>query len=337
MVKTVNSIQSPKPVSRIAGLGKAIPDKILTNADFEKMVNTSDEWITARTGIKERHVVEPGTPNSELASEAARNALKDAGMEASDLDMIIVGTVTADMKFPSAAVFIQSKIGAHKAIAFDIAAACSGFLYGVAMADSFIRAGTAENILVIGSEILSSVTNYKDRSTCVLFGDGSGAAIVTPSDGSSGVLSNYLGSDGDLNHLLYCPGGGSMNPATDRELPSEMFTLHMAGNEVFKHAVKKMSDSATVALKKAGVTSAEIDLFVAHQANIRIIDGMAKRLKLPKERVFVNIHKYGNTSAASIPIALTEAKEEGKIKEGSKVLCVSFGAGFTWAAGLFQF
>ncbi|MBS1261381.1 MAG: 3-oxoacyl-[acyl-carrier-protein] synthase 3 [Calditrichaeota bacterium] len=325
-----------RPVARIAGTGHASGTRVLTNFDLERMVDTSDEWITARTGIKERHLVENGTVTSDLCSDAAKQALADAGLSAENLDYIIVGTVTGDMKFPSTASILQSKLGAYNASTFDISAACSGFIYGLDIADSLIRSGRAETILVIGAEVLSSMTNYQDRKTCVLFGDGAGAAVVTRSDDDRGILSTHTGSNGDLAHLLYCDGGGSLKPAMNRDLPFEDFTLRMNGNEVFKHAVRIMDHAALTALEKAGISPSDVDMFIPHQANIRIIDAMAKRLSFSRDRIMINIDRYGNTSTASIPTALNEARLAGRVREGDVVLVAAFGGGFTWASAVFR-
>jgi len=328
----VKNPETVKPVMRITGTGRGIPEKVLTNADFEKMVDTTDEWITTRTGIKERHILETGGALSELATEAAKKALDEAGRSPEEVDYIIIGTVTGDMKFPATANFVQAALGAVNATTFDISAACSGFMYAIELADSLIRSGKAEVVVTIGAEALSSITDYEDRSTCVLFGDGAGAAVFEATDEDRGVLSTYTGSNGKLHHLLYMEGAGSRYPSKDRDLPKEVFTLKMAGNEVFKHAVKTMGDAAVTALDKAGLDKADIDLLIPHQANIRIIDATTKRLKLSPDNVFRNIHKYGNTSSASIPIALDEARKSGRAKEGDLVLCVSFGGGFTWGS-----
>lgn len=322
------------PASRIVGTGRGVPEGVLTNSDLEQMVETSDEWITTRTGIKNRYIVKPGTPISDLATEAARSALDKAGLRPDQVDYLILGTVTGDMKFPAAANFVQAKLGLVNAATFDIAAACSGFLYALEMGDSLIRAGRGKVVLVVGGEVLTSMVNWEDRSTCVPFGDGAGAAVLVPSeDGNdSGVLSTYTGSNGELYHLLYSPGGGSQHPAMNRDLPSDLFTIKMAGNEVFKHAVKTMGDAATEALARAELKEDDIDMLIPHQANLRIIDATAKRLKLDHEKVYINVDRYGNTSAASIPIALDEANEQGLIKKGDILLMVAFGAGFTWAS-----
>ena len=322
------------PASRIVGTGRAVPEGVLTNADLEQMVETSDEWITTRTGIKSRYIVKPGTPLSDLATEAARKALAQANIEPTEIDYLVLGTVTGDMKFPSAANFVQAKLGLSNAATFDIAAACSGFLYAIEMGDSLIRAGRAKKVLVMGGEILTSMVNWKDRSTCVLFGDGAGAAVlVANEDGEeSGILSTYTGSNGELYHLLYGPGGGSLHPAMNRELPSDLFTIKMAGNEVFKAAVITMGDASMEALKRAGLEPEQLDMLIPHQANLRIIDATAKRLKMEHDKVYINVDRYGNTSSASIPIALDEANEKGLLKKGDIILCVAFGAGFTWGS-----
>ena len=329
--------QRKKPVSRIAGLGRAAPERVLTNQDLEKMVDTSDEWITSRSGIKRRHICDPGTPLSDLATEASKKALDRAGVRAQDIDLIVVGTVTPDMSFPSTGNFVQAKLGAKKAASFDINAACSGFIYALQYADNVIGGGSAKNVLVIGAEILSSIMNWEDRGTCVLFGDAAGAAVLVPSNDDRGILSTYTGSNGELAMLLYMPGGGSIEPAKDRDIPSDRFTLKMSGNEVFKHAVKTMSDAAVRSIELADVKVEDIDMLVPHQANIRIIEATAKRLKIPLEKVYINIQEYGNTSAASIPVALDEAWQNGKLREGDLVCCAAFGGGFTWGASLIRF
>ena len=325
-----------RPVARIAGTGHASGSRILTNADLAKMVDTSDEWITTRTGIKERRIVEDGTVTSDLCFIASEQALEDAGIGAHELDYIIIGTVTGDVKFPATANIVQSKLKAYNATTFDISAACSSWVYGLELADSLIRAGRADRILVIGAEVLSSMTNYEDRQTCILFGDGAGATVLVRSDDNRGILSTYTGSNGDLTHLLNCPGGGSLKPARNRDLPSDRVTLKMSGNEVCKHAVRIMDHAALTALEKARISPQDIDMFIPHQANVRIIDAMKKRLKFPDEKVMVTIHKYGNTSSASIPTALNEARAEGRVKSGDLILVAAFGGGFTWASAVFR-
>jgi len=316
----------------ITGLGFAVPEKILTNADLERIVDTSEEWIKARTGMSERHICDDSMATSDLSTEAAKKAMAMAGIKAKDLDIIIVATVTGDTPFPSTACFVQKNLGATRAAAFDISAACSGFLYGLTLANNFIATGAYKNILVIGAEILSKITDYTDRRTCVLFGDGAGAAIVQPSDGSRGIIRTYIKSDGRLTDLLYMPGGGSRHPASHETIDHRLHYLRMEGPEVFKAAVKAMGDAAVEVLKMAGMKSNQLALLIPHQANIRIIQATAKRIKLPMEKVFVNVDRYGNTSAASIPIALTEATEQGRLKRYDYCLLVSFGGGFTTGA-----
>jgi 3-oxoacyl-[acyl-carrier-protein] synthase III len=325
-----------RPVARIAGTGHATGTRLLTNADLEEMVDTSDEWITTRTGIKERRIVENGMVTSDLCFEASTQALEDAGISAHEIDFIIVGTVTGDMKFPSTANIVQSKLKAYNATTFDISAACSSWIYGLDLADSLIRSGKADNVLVIGAEVLSSMVDYTDRQTCVLFGDGAGATMLVRSNDNRGILSTYTGSNGDLAHLLSCEGGGSARPAKDRDYPSKDFTLQMQGNEVFKHAVRIMDHAALTALEKAGISPQDVDMFIPHQANVRIIEAMKKRLKFPTEKIMVNIQKYGNTSSATIPTALNEARKEGLVKNGDIILAAAFGGGFTWASTVFR-
>ena len=321
----------------ILGTGRAIPSRVLTNRDLEKMVDTSDEWITLRTGIKERRLVDEGESNSQLAISASQKALERAGVSPEELDLIIVATLTPDYLMPSVAVLVQQALGAKRAGAFDLSATCSGFLYGLSIADKFVREDPKRKILVIGSEVLSHKTNWEDRTTCVLFGDGAGAVVVTGSlDGKRGVLSTHLHADGSLWHLLTLKGGGSLYPPFDPRLPREEYYIRMQGREVFKQAVRAMESVTLEALETGGLRPEEITLFIPHQANIRIIEFLRERLGLPKERVFVNIHKYGNTSAASIPMALDEAVEEGRLCPGDPVLMVAFGGGFTWAAVLMR-
>jgi len=328
---------SKQPVSMILGTGSAAPKKVLTNFDLEKMVETSDEWIRERSGIERRHILEDGKTNSDLATEAAKKALEDASLTAKDIDAILIGTVTPDMLFPSTACYVQAKLGAKNAAAFDLSAACSGFLYALTIADSFINQGDMKHILIIGSEVLSRWVDWEDRATCVLFGDGSGAAVLGPSDGKKGILSTYIKRDGRLAHLLNTPGGGASHPASHETVDQKMHYLKMAGREVFKHAVRTMADAAVHGIEKAGFTDHDIDLLITHQANVRIINAIGKRLKLSKEKVFINIQEYGNTSAATIPIALDEARRGGRLKDGQKCLLAAFGGGFTWGASMIQF
>jgi 3-oxoacyl-[acyl-carrier-protein] synthase III len=326
-----------KPRSMILGTGHHVPDKILTNFDLEKIVDTTDQWIVERTGIHERHIKADNENTSEFCIKAGTQALEEAGLKATDLDVIIIGTVTGDMRFPSTAIFVQSGLGASNAAAMDISAACSGFLYGLNLADSLIASGKYSKILIIGAESLTNLTNWEDRNTCVLFGDGAGAAVVTKSDGKRGILSSYMGADGTLAKLLWAPGGGTRNPISHEMIDQKLHLLHMAGKEVFLHAVKAMSDSALKALDQAGLTADQIDLFIPHQANIRIIEATGRRLGMPKEKVYINIDRFGNTSSASVPIALNEARKTGVLKPGMKCLMVVFGGGFTWASAVVQF
>jgi 3-oxoacyl-[acyl-carrier-protein] synthase III len=327
---------SYKPVSMILATGSAVSGKVLTNFDLEKMVDTSDEWIKERSGIERRHILEEGKANSDLAAEAAQSALRKAGLKAEEINYLIVGTITPDYSFPSAACCVQAKIGAKNAAAMDIAAACSGFLYALTLADNFIRHQPEAKVLIIGSEVLSRITDWEDRTTCVLFGDGAGAAVIGASDGTRGILSTYIKSDGTLGNLLRLPAGGSVNPATHETVDKRMHYIQMEGRDVFKHAVRTMRDAALHGLELAGYTSKDLDLLIPHQANLRIIEAIASRLGLPDEKVFVNLQDYGNTSAASIPIGLNQALEQGRLKEGQKCLLVGFGGGFTWGSSLIQ-
>jgi 3-oxoacyl-[acyl-carrier-protein] synthase-3 len=320
----------------ITGLGFAVPKKVMTNADFEKIVDTSDEWIRSRTGMIERHISDDSIATSDLSTEAAKKAMAMAGIKAKDLDIIIVATVTGDTPFPATACLVQKNLSATKAAAFDISAACSGFLYGLTLASNLVGNGSYKNVLVIGAEILSKITDYTDRTTCVLFGDGAGAAMVQPSDGKRGIIDTLMRSDGRLTDLLYMPGGGSRYPASYETIDQRLHFIKMEGPEVFKAAVKAMGDAAVDVLKKAGIKSSQLALLIPHQANIRIIQATAKRIKLPMEKVFVNVDRYGNTSSASIPIALTEALEQGRLKKDDLCLLVSFGGGFTTGAVLLK-
>lgn len=321
---------------RILGTGSSAPDRILTNADLEKMVDTSDEWITERSGIKERRIAPPDKASSDYALEASLRAMETAGVTAAELDMIILGTVTPDTPLPSTACIIQDKLGAKNAAAMDIVAACSGFIYGLSLARSLILTGQAGTILVIGVEMLSRITDWSDRNTCVLFGDGAGAAVVRGSDKSGGIIDTYIKSDGSLAHLLHIPLGGSRTPLNAQNVCNGLRYVQMEGQDVFKSAVKAMGEAAVKILERSKISSEDIDLMIPHQANIRIIEATAKRIKLPMEKVYVNIHRYGNTSAASIPIALDEAVRDGRIKHGDKIVLVAFGAGFTWGSALIE-
>lgn len=322
----------------ITGTGAYAPGKVLTNQELEKMVDTSDEWIFSRTGIKERRIVENGQNNSDLCLGAAKNALEMAQISPDELDMIIIGTVTPDYTLPSTATILQWKLGASNAAAFDIVAACAGFLHGLSIARGFILSGNMKKILVVGSEVLSRVTNYEDRSTCVLFGDGAGAVVMEAQNGSddTGVLSSYLKADGTKTELLWIPVGGSTNPIEKETVDSNQRYISMAGNEIYKLAVRAMCDAAIKSIEKAGITTDDVAWLIPHQANIRIIDAVAKRLHIPNEKVYLNIEKYGNTSAASVPIALDEANRKGLLKKGDYLLMVAFGGGLTWGASLIK-
>ncbi len=326
-----------KPTMEILGTGRAVPDRILTNKDLEQIVDTSDEWIITRTGIRERHIANPGEPLSTLVVKAAERALTDAGVAPEEIDLIILGTVTGDSKFPATACVVQELIGAVNAAAFDISAACSGFLYGMQIAESMMLHGGYRRILLVGGEVLSSMVNWQDRDTCVLFGDGAGAVVLGPSHGEKGILSTYIKSDGSFRNLLYSPGCGSLNPPTPENVGQMLHTIRMEGREVFRHAVTSMSDALNQALDKAGLQADDLSLLIPHQANLRIIEAVGKRFHAPADKVYVNVDRYGNTSAASIPIAIDEARETGRISSGSLVGMVTFGAGFTWAAAIVQF
>jgi 3-oxoacyl-[acyl-carrier-protein] synthase-3 len=319
--------------SYIAGIGSYVPEKILTNADLEKIVDTSDEWIRTRSGIKERRIADESVATSDLAAIAAQRAIKSAGITPQDIEAIIVGTATPDMPFPSTACLVQSKIGARKIISFDVSAGCTGFLYALSVADSYIKSGY-DNILVIGADILTKITDYTDRSTCVLFGDGAGAVIVKKTTDDSTILSSYFAADGASWKLLHQPGGGSRIPASHESVDKKLHCIKMEGNEVFKLAVRAMAEASTETLKKANIPPEKVNLLIPHQANIRIIEATAKRLNMPMSKVYINLDKYGNTSTASIPIALDEAVQNGKIKKGGLLLMVAFGAGFTWGGVL---
>jgi len=322
--------KSLRPVG-IIGLGSYVPQKVLTNKDLEKMVETSDEWITTRTGIKERRIASAEESTSVLATHAAREALKEANVKSEELDLIVVATVTPDMPFPATACFVQKKIGAADAACFDLNAACAGFLYGLELARSMIASGASERALVIGAEKLTAVTDWTDRNTCVLFGDGAGAAVLAPVT-NGGILASYLGSDGNLTELLMLPAGGSLHPATAETVRDHMHFIKMRGNEVFKLAVKIMSDAACKALKKCRLDVDDIDCFIPHQANMRILDAVARKMGLPKEKIFFNVAQYGNMSAASTAVALSEAYHGGRIKPGTVVVLDAFGAGLVWGS-----
>ena len=319
----------------IAGTGSFLPEKILTNADLEKMVDTTDEWIVSRSGIRERRVAAPEHATSDLATNAARKALEMARVDPGDLDLIIVATLSPDHFFPSTAGLVQRNLGAEKAAAFDLEAACTGFIYALSIGDAFIRNGTYEKILIMGAEVLTRFIDWEDRSTCVLFGDGAGAAVLLAEKGGDrGVISTHLHSDGRLAELLYAPGGVSRIPPTHEMIDKKLNTVKMQGNEVFKVAVTKLKEVVQEVLEENGLTEEDIDFLVPHQANLRIIQATAKRLKLPMEKVVVTVDRHGNTSAASVPLALDEAVRAGRIKRGDRVLLEAFGGGLTWGAAL---
>ncbi len=319
--------------AKVVGTGRAVPERRLTNADLERMVSTTDEWITSRTGIKERRIAAPEESNSTFSIPAARQALEMAGVDAADLDLVICGMVSPDMLFPATACLVQEAIGARKAAAFDFSAGCSGFLYGLGIATQFIENGAAKNVLVIGSEILSKFTDWTDRQTCVLFGDGAGAVVLQASADDRGILGNVLRSDGSLSELLYMPGGGSRRPPNDRESIEERLPfIKMKGNETFKVAVRSLAEVSSEVLVRCGLEFDQVRWLIPHQANRRIIEAVGQRLAIDPERVYVNIERYGNTSAASIPIALDELNRSHQIDPGDIILMAAFGAGLTWAA-----
>jgi 3-oxoacyl-[acyl-carrier-protein] synthase III len=332
----ISSKATLRPVG-IAGVGSYVPERILTNRDLERMVETSDEWITTRTGIKERRLAGEKETASDMACEAGRRALAAAGVRPEEVDLIIVATITPDMPFPSTACLVQRKIGASRAAAFDIEAACSGFVYALDIAAHFIAAHTYETVLVIGSEKMSSVVDWTDRNTCVLFGDGAGAAVLRPRrHGAGGLLTTCLGSDGGKASLLELPGGGSLNPPTSATIAEGLHFLRMDGRETFKSAVNAMVSAATTVLETCGVSVEQVACIIPHQANHRIIAAVAERLNASPDKLFVNVDRYGNTSAASVAIALDEAVRTGRIRRGDLVLLVVFGAGLTWGAALIE-
>ncbi|MBI4734727.1 MAG: ketoacyl-ACP synthase III [candidate division NC10 bacterium] len=325
------------PSARIIGTGSYAPAKVLTNAELEKLVNTSDEWIRTRTGISERRMTTEAEATSDLAYQAALRALAAAGLDPADLDMILVATVTPDMFFPSTACVLQDRLGARRAGAMDISAACSGFVYGLAVADGLLRLGTLRNILLVGAETLTKIVNWRDRNTCVLFGDGAGAVVLRACEGERGILSTHLFADGAKGSQLMIPGGGSRHPITQRLVDEGLAAIQMSnGNEVFKVAVRAMEDAALTALKHNHLDVGDVDLLVPHQANLRIINAVGQRLGFAEDRVCVNIQKYGNTSAASIPLALDEAVQAGRVHEGDLLLLVAFGGGLTWASAVIR-
>jgi 3-oxoacyl-[acyl-carrier-protein] synthase-3 len=327
-----------RPIAAVVATGRGIPEKVMTNYDFASIgIETSHEWIVERSGIVERHLAVEGETTCSMAATASRMAMERAGVHPGQVDAIVLSTATPDRLLPSTAVDLQAALGASRAAAFDVGAACSGWLYGMTVAEGMIATGAAETILVVGAEKMSSIVDWSDRATCVLFGDGAGAVILQRSRSGKGILSTFLRSDGQLADLLYRPAGGAAIPMSSQVLEDKSYLVKMAGREVFKHAVRSMSEAADRALDSARLTGADIDLLIPHQANIRIIEATAKHSGIPMEKVYVNVDRYGNTSSASIPIAIDECVEKGIIKEGTTVLCVAFGAGFTWASMIIRF
>lgn len=319
----------------IAGTGSYAPARVLTNADLERMVATSDEWIRERTGIRERRIAAVGEACSDLAVQAGKRALTAAGLAATDLDMILVATCTGDYPLPATACLVQHQLGATKAAACDLSAACCGFVYALSVADAYVKNGM-RHVLVVGSEVMSAITDWTDRNTCVLFGDGAGAIVVSASDGERGILSTHLRSDGTLCELIMVPGGGSRTPPSEKVITEHLQYIKMKGNETFKVAVRTLEEIARATLSTNGLRVEDLDLYVPHQANMRILKAVIERLGLPLEKVLLNLDRYGNTSAASIPIALDEAVREGRIKDGSLVMLGVFGAGLTWASAVIR-
>jgi 3-oxoacyl-[acyl-carrier-protein] synthase-3 len=321
-----------RPVARLVATGRYVPERVLTNADWERALDTSDEWIQERSGIRERHVAEDHETLAHMGSAAARQALADAGIGVDEVDTIVVATASWDRLLPSQACDLQAALGAKHAAAFDVGAACSGFLYATTVGEAMIAAGTARTVLVVGAERLTRIMDWQDRSTAILFGDAAGAGVLRPAEDARGILSAYLRSDGTLGHLLYRQGGGSVEPPSEQMLANRSYFIRMAGREVFKSAVRSMADACDQALSQAGLRSGDVDILIPHQANIRIIEATAKHANIPMEKVYVNVDRYGNTSAASIPIALDEAVRGGRVQPGMTVLLVAFGGGFTWAS-----
>ena len=320
----------------ITGIGSYVPERIMTNADLEKIIETSDEWITTRTGIKERRIAAADEFTSDLAAKAAQRAMAMAGVTADQIDLIIVASITPDMPFPNTGCLVQQKIGARRVPAFDLEAACAGFIYALEVGQQFIIARTYETVLVIGAEKLSAITNWKDRNTCVLFGDGAGAAILQHRPDAHGLLATVLGADGSKAGLLSMPGGGSARPASAQTVADDLHFLRMDGKETFKNAVQSMCSAAKEVLSRCEIDITKIKCIIPHQANRRIVDAVGERLKATPEQLFVNLHKYGNTSAASVAIALDEAVRSGKVQRGDLILIIAFGAGLTWGAAIIE-
>ncbi|MGI8436459.1 MAG: beta-ketoacyl-ACP synthase III [Chthoniobacterales bacterium] len=321
----------------IVGTGSYVPERIMTNEDLSKMVDTNDEWITSRTGIKERRIAAKDEHTSDMAARAALAAMKQAHVKPEEIDLILVATASPDMIFPATACFVQTKIGAKNAACLDVSAACAGFLVAVEIAQQFITSHTYDTVLVIGAEKLSSITNWTDRNTCVLFGDGAGAAILRHrSESAHGVISTHIGSNGEYTDILYMPGGGCRTPITAENAHQHLQTIHMSGKDVYKQAVISMLDASHKALEKAGLQIEDIACIIPHQANVRIIEAIAERLKLPLDKFFINLDRYGNTSAAAVAIALDEANRSGRLKKGDYILMVVFGGGLTWASSVIE-
>ena len=333
-----SSPRSAKPLRTVSiiGTGSYLPEKILTNADLSRMVHTSDDWITTRTGIKERRIAAKDENTSDMAAEAALKAIEQARISPKDINLILVATATPDMLFPATACFVQKKIGAINAACLDISAACAGFLFGLEIAQQFITSHTHDTVLVIGAEKLTSITNWTDRNTCVLFGDGAGAAILRHRGSAHGVISTHIGSDGRYSDILFMPGGGSRCQITRDNVDLNLATIHMTGKEVYKQAVTAMLNAAKKALEQAGLSIEDIACVIPHQANVRIIEAIADRLRIPLDRFYVNLDRYGNTSAAAVAIALDEANRSGRIKPGDYILMVVFGGGLTWASTIIE-
>jgi len=330
-------MKEPKPMVEIVSTGRYLPERVLTNHDLEEMVDTSDEWIRNRTGIRERRIAGDDVTAADMGAEAARKAMDQAGVKPGEVDVLIVSTATPDRWLPSTACDIQARIGATNAASFDIMAACTGFLYGLSMAEGYLFSGRGEVALVVSAEKMSSIVDWTDRSTCVLFGDGAGAAVVRPSEDGAGVLSSVLRSDGRLGDLLHRPAGGAAEPLDEASLDRGDHLVKMKGREVFKNAVREMAEASDVALKEAGLTAEDVDLMVPHQANIRIIEATARYADIPMEKVYVNLDRYGNMSSATVPVALDEVRECGRVQPGDRVLFTAFGAGLTWGAMAVRF
>lgn len=324
-------VRHPKPIAEIVSTARYLPERTLTNLDLEKMVETSDEWIRERTGIRERRIARPDEGAAEMAAEASRRAMDKAGIEPGEIDFLVLSTATPDRWLPSTACDAQALLGADNAMAFDVVAACSGWLYGLSVAEGFLAAGRGEIALVVATEKMSAIVDWEDRATCVLFGDGAGAAVLRRARGDSGIVSSFHKSDGTLGNLLYRPAGGAAIPMSREVLDKKDHLLKMAGREVFKNAVRSMAEASDQALQRAGMTGEDIDLLIPHQANMRIISATAKYAGIPMEKVYVNVDRFGNMSSSAIPVALDEAVEEGLVGPGSQILTVAFGSGFTWS------